>query len=221
MEKNVPANFKESSYNCPVCGVYSMQFWSELGWETWEKKFQKTEVVQSKCHKCDGILIWYKGSIVAPTVSTAPFHHDEMPKPVVEIYEEARSVFEISPRSAAALLRLALQVLCGELGYSQAKLDAAIGAMVKNGLSVQVQQALDVVRVIGNNAVHPGQINVNDGRDIAVGLFALMNYIVERMIAEPKKIETLFSALPDGAKAAIQRRDTTKSLPPPKEENPV
>jgi hypothetical protein len=215
-EKAIPAKFREDSYNCPICGVYSYQFWSDLGFQSWDKeKFHETDVVQSKCHKCDGILIWYKGSIVAPHVSTAPFHHEHMPSNVKEIYEEARAVFEISPRSSAAMLRLALQLLCKELDYEGATLDESIGSMVKNGLTVQVQQALDVVRVIGNNAVHPGQINFSDNRDIAIGLFALMNYIIERMIAEPMKIETLFSSLPEGAKAAIKNRDKKVALPAP------
>lgn len=208
MEKGlVPAKFKEQSFNCPVCGVYSYQFWTELKKISYEKKPIETKAVISSCHKCDVEILWWEGSIVAPAITTAPFHHDDMPDAVKSVYEEARTTFEVSPRSSAALLRLALQILCTELGYDQKNLNTAIGLMVKDGLTVQVQQALDVVRVIGNNAVHPGQIDINDDRDTAVALFALLNFIVERMISEPKKIEALFHALPEGARKAISARD--------------
>jgi hypothetical protein len=75
---------------------------------------------------------------------------------------------------------------------------------VKKGLEPQVQQALDIVRVIGNNAVHPGEITVNDNRDTATTLFGLVNLIVESQIARPKQIGALFDALPSGALNAIE-----------------
>lgn len=208
MDKSItPAKFKEQSFNCPICGVYSIHFWNNLKEVKYDGSIIDTKAVKSSCHKCDSEILWWDGSIVAPPITTAPFHHDDMPDEVKLVFEEARSTFEVSPRSSAALLRLCLQILCDGLGYKQRKLDDAIGAMVKNGLSVQVQQALDIVRVVGNNAVHPGQININDNRDTAVALFALINFTVERMISEPKKIDALFQALPEGAREAIHRRD--------------
>jgi len=66
---------------------------------------------------------------------------------------------------------------------------------------------LDVVRVIGNNAVHPGEISIDDNPEIAQALFGLINVIVENRIAEPKRIEALYASLPEGARNAIERRD--------------
>lgn len=190
-----------------------MQFFSDLKKMSWESKAVDTDAVQSQCLKCDGKLLWWKGSIVAPSVTTAPFHHDDMPDAVKVIYEEARQIFEVSPRAASALLRLALETLVVELGQTSGSLDARIGKLVKAGLSPGVQEALDVVRVIGNNAVHPGQIGLADDRDTGAALFELINYIVERLITEPAKIGKLFDRLPEGARKAIQARDDVKALP--------
>ena len=66
---------------------------------------------------------------------------------------------------------------------------------------------MDVLRVIGNNAVHPGQIDLKDDKAVAMKLFQLLNLIVERRISVPKQIDELFEGLPPGAKDAIERRD--------------
>jgi len=70
-----------------------------------------------------------------------------------------------------------------------------------------VQRALDAVRVIGNNAVHPGEIDLNDDRATAASLFRLLNLIADKMISEPKHVDEVYSSLPQGALDAIQRRD--------------
>lgn len=215
MAKIIPAKFRESSFNCPICSVYSMQFFSDLKKLDWEKSPVDTDAVMSQCLKCDGQLLWWKGAIVAPSVTTAPSHHEDMPTDVAKTYEEARQIFEISPTASCALLRLALEKLTILLGYDKGSLDSRIGSMVGAGLSTNVQQALDVVRVIGNNAVHPGQIDLHDDRDTAAALFELINYIVERLITEPAKIGKLFSALPEKARKAIESRNAQKSLPSP------
>jgi hypothetical protein len=37
-----------------------------------------------------------------------------------------------------------------------------IGELVKAGLPLEIQQSLDIVRVVGNNQVHPGILDVRD-----------------------------------------------------------
>lgn len=56
---------------------------------------------------------------------------------------------------------------------------------------------MDAIIIIGNEAVHPGQINIDDNKDIAIALFKLMNIIVEKMIIEPKKIDDMYNFLQD------------------------
>jgi hypothetical protein len=70
---------------------------------------------------------------------------------------------------------------------------------------------LDTVRVIGNNAVHPGQIDLNDTSEVAASLFRLVNAIVEQMITHPKQVAELYGSLPAAALEAIERRDDPKT----------
>ena len=93
------------------------------------------------------------------------------------------------------------------LGASGRNLNDDVGTLVGNGLRVQIQQALDAVRVVGNNAVHPGQLDLKDDQATALMLFELMNIIVNDLITEPKRIADLYSRLPPNSLEAIQRRD--------------
>ena len=131
----------------------------------------------------------------------------DLPTDVTRDYSEASSVLQKSPRSAAALLRLAVQKLCVSLGEKGHDLNTDIGNLVKKGLPIKVQQALDVVRVIGNNAVHPGQLDLKDDRETATSLFRLINLITEKMVAEPREIDAVYAKLPDESRKQIEKRD--------------
>lgn len=97
--------------------------------------------------------------------------------------------------------------LCNELGET-GPIDKMIGSLVKKGLSATVQKALDAVRVLGNKAVHPGQISFDvDDKSTAETLMKLLNIITERLITEPKEIDSIFDALPESTKEAIENRD--------------
>jgi Domain of unknown function (DUF4145) len=130
-----------------------------------------------------------------------------MPEEVKLDYQEASSILSRSPRGAAALVRLAIQKLCKSLGESGENLNADIASLVKKGLPVTVQQALDSVRVIGNNAVHPGQIDLRDDPAMATGLFELTNIICDYMISQPKRVAAIYEKLPENLRQAIQKRD--------------
>lgn len=148
--------------------------------------------------------------MIIPSQAPVPPPHPDMPERCLVDYNEARSIVANSPRGASALLRLALQKLMAELGEKGKNINDDIAALVSKGLPVLVQQALDFCRVIGNNAVHPGEIEINDTPEIAHNLFAMMNFIVEDRVSKPKQIQALYAQLPEGARQAIDKRDSPK-----------
>ena len=85
-----------------------------------------------------------------------------------------------------------------------------IASLVKQGLSPLVQKSLDVVRVVGNEAVHPGTIDLRDNRDVASKLFRLVNVIVEQMISHPKHVNDLYDNVVPDSKQQIAKRDAEK-----------
>jgi hypothetical protein len=89
-------------------------------------------------------------------------------------------------------------------------LDKNIGMPVPMGLPVAVQQVLDVVRVIGNETVHPAELYLRDDRTTAASLFTLVNLIAEKMITEPRAGAEMFDALPQGKRDYVGKREGRK-----------
>ena len=131
-------------------------------------------------------------------------HSYDYSQPAWEGWETACTIYGLDDETTYYFVVRAYN----ELGESGNNLDTAIGNLVKQGLPTRIQKALDGVRVIGNNAVHPGQIDVEDNPEIALSLFTLVNLIVENMITRMKKVDELYTLLPDAMKEHIEKRDT-------------
>lgn len=63
------------------------------------------------------------------------------------------------------------------------------------------------MRVIGNNCVHPGEIDMRDDAETVQKLFRLVNFIAEKMISDPKEIDEIYDTLPSTTRDAIAKRD--------------
>ncbi|MCW5680163.1 MAG: DUF4145 domain-containing protein [Xanthobacteraceae bacterium] len=164
-------------------------------------------VFLSECFSCKGFAIWVEDRLIYPVTASEIRKPDDLPADLVRDYEEAASIVDLSPRGAAAILRLLIQKLMPVLEVEEDDLNKAIGALVKRGLDSKIQKALDVLRVIGNNAVHPGQIVLDDDKATALKLFALVDLIVVSMISNKKQLDDLYENLPTGALEGIKRRD--------------
>lgn len=206
-----PSQF-QTGYHCPHCGIHSQQIWARevngaFGTFAGLNTMTLNGYTAACCTRCKLYQVWFDGKLVYPLGSAAPLPADDMPDDVKADYTEARSILGFSPRGAAALVRLALQRLMLHLGEKGTNLNDDIGSLVSKGLPIDIQKALDSLRVIGNNAVHPGQIDLRDDLPTAAALFELLNLVVESTITQPKKIQELYSKLPQAALAQIQRRD--------------
>lgn len=214
MKYEVP-EINKKSFTCPYCNVLSTQKWdvvyiSNNGSILFSPNINvkpKFNIHTSFCDNCNNVHVWVNGKMILPSIASVPIANEYMPDQVKDIYNEARNVFTESAKASAALLRLALQYLCVELGGKGKNINDDIKKLVQDGLPVEVQKALDIIRVTGNNAVHPGTMDLNDNAQIASKLFELINFIVDRMIVQPMEIEKLFNDLPEGALEAINKRD--------------
>ena len=93
------------------------------------------------------------------------------------------------------------------LGEKRKNLNEDIGNLVSKGISIDVQKALDSVRVIGNDAVHPGELDLTDNVSIAIVLFRLINHIIENQISSKKEIDEIYACLLDNKVKRIENRD--------------
>lgn len=214
-------------FTCPICNSISGQ-----KWKTWELFCNSGDTYElftpnffpinfdgeeqrkivdrlklSTCDACKEYHIWLNDKMIFPVISNIPVANEDMPETVKVVYNEAREVHRISKKSAAALLRLAVQLLCKELGESGESINDDIKSLVSKGLDSNVQKMLDTLRVIGNNAVHPGEIDLDDMEDVSTSLFSLLNFIVDEMISKPKKIEEMYNIIPENTRHAINRRN--------------
>lgn len=220
MHVYVAPGFKTTAFTCPTCGAFADMTWDQL-WAS-DANLVSMGLYQAQCAHCRRSSCWLgtatnnwghvEGMMIYPEASIAPLPHPEMPDHISPDYLEARAIVSNSPRGAAALLRLVIQKLCVSLGETSGNINIDIGALVKKGLPIEIQQALDVVRVVGNNAVHPGELSESDIAGVATALFELVNAIVEDRIARPKKFAALFASLPQGAREAISKRDAPKPV---------
>ncbi len=170
--------------------------------------FVPEKIAVSTCQQCGEPALWFNKQLVFPKTLAAQPPNQDLDADIVDLYHEASSIITDSPRGAAALLRLALQKLLRQLGKSGKNINNDIGELVSDGLSPKIQQALDLVRVIGNHAVHPGEINLDDNREIAEKLFQILNFIANEMISKPRELEQLYNeTLPESIRDHIRRRD--------------
>ncbi|PPC92874.1 MAG: hypothetical protein CTY33_10110 [Methylotenera sp.] len=199
----------QEGFTCPNCGAFAQQEnwgYGDNGVGPYSGSQGQYAVGVSLCMHCKKHTIWHYDKMVYPYRGSAPMPNKDMPIEILKDYEEAASILTKSPRGASALLRLCIQKLCVHLGAKGININDDIKDLVKKGLPIQIQQALDAVRVIGNNAVHPGQIDT-DNPTMAGSLFTLVNLVTDYMISKPKEVSDIYESLPDGALKAIDRRD--------------
>lgn len=207
---DLPA-YRKDAFICPFCRAYTHMFWT-VHIQNKDSRYSSHDyynLLTAKCQRCSKDTIWYDEKMIVPLNTGLPSPHKDMPEEVKVLYEESAQIYNISRRASLALLRLAIERLTIDLaGDSNDKLFERIGKLKsKNIINDQIQEAFDSFRVIGNDAIHPGQIVLNDNSDHSI-LFRLLNYMVDIGIAKPLEIRRVFeSSVSSDQKDAIKKRD--------------
>lgn len=198
----------KTSFNCPHCKAFSSMEWEDA-YIGYAGRQSIRGLKCAHCTHCNNYSLWIEYSMIYPSEIAVESPNPDLPEEVKNDYIEAANIMNQSPRGAAALLRLSIEKLVNGLDAKGKDLNAKIGDLVTKGLNHKVQKALDVVRVIGNEAVHPGQIDLSDDTETAEVLFKLVNVIAEGMITQPKEVDTLYNDLvPESHKKGIEKRDS-------------
>lgn len=210
MNNYVPPEVGKKGFHCPHCGTYANQGWQPLKSSVAGRG--TVQILNGKvgfCSHCEDHTVWVGKTMIYPSASSAPKPIEDMPEEVRQDFDEARQVVDDSPRAAAALLRLAMEKLAQDLtGNEDQTLYQNIGDLVEEGrIDERIQQALDSVRVTGNDYVHAGEIQASDERQTALRLFELVNIIVELTITREKLIEEAYSEIPENKMQGIEQRD--------------
>lgn len=223
----------QKSFKCPNCGAFSHMKWENLFYSIYDEQGNEhhilTRVHQAQCASCDKENIWYNNREVSgwlglqgiprPTNDSEllrlfpineignkdiPEYLPDMPHDVKELYKEAALIFELSPRSAAALIRLALEKLCDHLGVKKKNIKESIEELAaKNIIPLIVAKAADNIRLIGNANVHSGIIGDEVLEDINPAIFSYINLIVDYAITKPKEINEINALFPEQKRASL------------------
>lgn len=194
-----PSSYKAESFHCPHCGVFAHQDWYEVSLQEdigIETVAPEETLTLSQCDNCQRHAVWINEKMIYPVSSNTPLPLEDMPEEIKGDFFEAREIVGASPRSAAALLRLAMQKLIWYLGEGGEIIDEGIENLKKKGLDVKFQRALDSVRMTGEGAVPPGQIDPQDDARVAFLLFELLNLIVDALITQPRKVDEILGRIP-------------------------
>jgi hypothetical protein len=167
---------------CPHCGVDAQQLWQDADFPARGTGEVDKALKRAECRSCRGRSYWIDGSQVwpAPTLGAPP--SPDLPPDLVALYDEARATAPISARAAAALLRFLVDRLLGSLGATDGPLTDRIASLAAEGhLPAQVIEGLDAVRVQGDDALPPGQIDpaAEDDAGVVQLLCLLVNSIVD------------------------------------------
>jgi hypothetical protein len=211
---NYQPELNKNNFICPHCGVVSNQDWNSL-YSNFGTDFKVSYLRLAYCQNpdCREYSLWRNDKMIFPMKLTAPLAHTDMPSSVKVLYDEARNVATLSPRAAAALLRVSLEKLTEHLGEDKGDLNARIASLSKRGLPQKVIKSLDIVRITANEGgSHAGEIDLTgkDNTKIVDKLFWLVNFIVEKTIYEPNIVDEMFDSLPEGKKQGISDRDKEK-----------
>lgn len=144
--------------------------------------------------------------------SSLPSPNADLPDECLSVYKEAAFVFVHSPRAAAALLRLCLQLLLEHCGCKSPKenINDAIGrAVASKVIPEHIGAFMDYVRVKGNDAAHGNDfaINPDEQRENAEYMFILINEVAKALITLPREGNESIAKLPESIRQHIAVRN--------------
>lgn len=203
---------------CPHCGAGTNHIWYNIWIDDGElhtnfiipegllRDMNEGDRAISICRFCDNPCLWIGGELVYPITNLLiPAPNEDLPNEIKEIYEEARNIFQYSSRSSSALLRLGMESMLTELGYTQDRLVDKINALVESeGATEELVMAAEIIRLYGNSSAHGGFINLNEDKEAAAELFIVLNLIAEHQYTRPKRIKALIERMPDQKKKQIE-----------------
>lgn len=148
----------------------------------------------SSCDSCNNLSIWVGDKMVYPLQARKP--NQDIPKAAQRLYREASLIANLSPCASAALLRTVMEKLCTELNVKGENLASKIDDMMEGGkIDKELENAMQAVRLIGNEAIHEGVISEGDEWKTVDILFDIIDELSERLFSKPKRIRQLTSKL--------------------------
>ena len=162
---------------------------------SYEKNIVFDDVYVTVCHHCEKPTIWLDDNQtlkpILPSDNQYPSPSDKMPQEVKDVYNQAGSIADKSPRAANAMLRSAIEELMRIIVETPGDLNQMIEDAYKNNIiTAHIKESLHSIRLLGNNALHPNQIRIEDDVDTN-DIFNIINHIVDVTLHHSEVIENI------------------------------
>jgi hypothetical protein len=133
----------------------------------------------SNCHSCNGFSLWVGGILVFPT------RIDKTPELVEKDLEEATAILNKFPRGATALMRVCIQKLVPLLEDNGKELNQRVSSLVRKGLEMEMQQAMEVLQLLRSDPVQLSQLESHaDNKKTALRFLDSLKEVLERRMSQ-------------------------------------
>jgi hypothetical protein len=112
-----------------------------------------------------------------------PTKLDKTPELVDEDVEEAAVVLNKSPRGATALMRVCIQKLVPLLEENGKELNQRVSSLVRKGLEMEIQQAMDVLEVLRSDSAQLNPLESQADRETALRFLDSLKEVLERRMS--------------------------------------
>ena len=223
-----PPEYRAKQFDCPHCTAVTGVSWSRptQATNTTTGASANTWTAYSVCHLCKGTTIWHATTVrgnpqrldeptmIFPTIiELGPVPNNDLSSRVTAVFDEARRVLPISPRSACGLARLALQWFLEDGLKLNGTINAMISELVANQqVDIRISNAFDTVRCFGNDAAHDSEIsdwhaNNDMATHDAITMLEIVNEIADVMVTRPKRYSEKFDRIPEKKRQGIDDRN--------------
>ena len=113
-----------------------------------------------------------------------PTKIDRTPELAEEDLEEAAAILNKFPRGAAALMRVCIQKLVPLLEDNGEQLNQHVSSLVRKGLEVEMQQAMEVLQVLRSDPSQLNPLESQADRETALRFLDSLKAVLERRMLQ-------------------------------------
>jgi hypothetical protein len=188
-------DLEATEFICPHCERLTQHEWLDLWSRRGDQLVADTGFAASRFGGCGSHAIW-GAELIYPPMPLRPFVEEDLPPEIRTDVHEARLILAVSPRASAALLRLALQKLCAQLGCPGESLEGDIANLVtRKGLPTSLLPLFQAA-CLRESQVAAGLIESSATRraEEAAALLELIGLIVQGAISAPRRGQSALAA---------------------------
>ncbi len=170
----------KDKFSCPSCEKYCAQEWVDFKQGQARKRFSGTfifAVACSVCSNCSERVVWLGRTTIRPAYHSIEIIHINTPSQAAELYYEAASIFELSPRSSASLLRAALQIIFDSLGVLGVDKSNDLATLKALGVTNEIIGECSDANVLASPPLQTSDVLLGNSRDDALRLFLIFSQL--------------------------------------------